>query len=65
MMRLGLMVLVFALAACNYGTPIYLKNAELDQMVVCGPYPHADTAAAEQQTCLEKALAEGYTRVRN
>ena len=62
-MRLGLMLLsVSALAACNYGTPIYFKKAATGEIVVCGPYPYAATADADQQTCVEKALAMGYTR---
>lgn len=64
-MRFGLMLLAVALSACNYGTPIYFKDAASGQIVVCGPYPHAATADADEQTCLAKALAHGYTRVRN
>jgi hypothetical protein len=60
-MRWNCLALVLALAGCNYGTPIHLKNIQTGEVAVCGPYPYAGSAAADEQTCLQKAQQQGFT----
>jgi hypothetical protein len=61
----AVLLAVSALAACNYGTAVFFKQPYTGQIEVCGPYPHKDTAAADEQICFAKAAAEGFVRTKN
>ena len=63
-MRWGLaLLLLVSLSACNYGTQTFLKDPQSGKIVICGPYPHRDTAAMDEQNCLKTAESQGYVRL--